>query len=245
VTSRGLVLATVLATALGAVPAAAQIYSGRIVGTIVDDKGEAVAGATVEAQNRDATPPVRTATTDEHGRFGVMGLRTGTWMVVVEAKGHEPSMLAIPVQAQRPGGPVTIPLVKIEERHTPTFSQVSAAAVMQELDQADALAADGKVDAALAIYEGLLKKAPALTSVQLAIARVARGARDYVRAQAALAALLARDPASLPARYELGITLEAAGDPAGARRELERVAQEGGDARPAVLARERLATLPR
>jgi hypothetical protein len=245
VTIRGLVPATVLVTALAIHPAAAQLHNGRIVGTIVDDSGKAVAGAAVEVRNPDATPPVRSSVSDERGRFGIMGLRTGTWMIAVSAKGHEPSLLAIPVQAQRPGGSVTIPLVRIEERHPPTFSEVSSAAVMEELGRAERLVAEGSGDEAMAVYEALLKKAPALTSVQLAIARVARATKDYVRAQTALGALLAREPGSLPARYELGLTLEAAGDVAGARRELERVAREGGEDRSARLARERLAALPR
>ena len=222
-----------------------QIFSGRIIGTIVDDSGKPINGATVEVRNAQATPPVRSSTSDEGGRFGLMGLRSGTWMVMVEAKGHEPTALAIDVQSPRPGTAVTIPLVRITQLQAPTFSTVSATAVMKDLDQADRLLAQGKADEAIALYDAILKRAPALTSLQLAIGRAARTKKDFVRAESAFTALLAKEPGSLRGRYELGLTYEAAGDAAAARRELERVVQEGGEAPVAALARTRLTTLPR
>jgi Carboxypeptidase regulatory-like domain/Tetratricopeptide repeat len=227
-----------------AAPAAAQTLSGRIIGTIVDDQGTPVDGASIEVRNPQATPPLRSSTSDESGRFGLMGLRSGTWMVLVEAKGHEPTALAIDVQSPRPGAAVTIPLLRIAQLNPPTFAEVSAAAVMKDLEQADRLVAQGKAAEAIALYDAILAKAPALTSVQLAIGRAARAGQDFVRAQAAYTALLAKEPGSLRGRYELGLTYQAAGDAGSARRELERVVREGGDAPIAALARERLKTLP-
>ncbi|HEY8551367.1 MAG TPA: carboxypeptidase regulatory-like domain-containing protein [Vicinamibacterales bacterium] len=227
-----------------AAPARAQPHNGRIVGRIVDDHGKPVAGATVEAQNAQATPPVRTAVSDDNGRFGLMGLRSGTWMVMVTARGHEPAALGIDVQPQRPGATITIPLVRIPIEQVPTFTTLSSAEVLQELDRAAEHLAGGRPDQALAIYDALLKKAPALTTLHVARSRALRARGDFEAAREACRTLLAREPANLRARYELALTELDAGESAAARRELERIVADAPGSLLGDVARERLASLP-
>ena len=57
--------------------AAAQ--AGRVAGVVKDDHGDPVKGATIIAENPDASPSSFTATTDDKGRFGIIGLRSGVW----------------------------------------------------------------------------------------------------------------------------------------------------------------------
>src|SRR4029079_9147429 len=60
--------------------------SGTIQGTVSDEQGAAVAGATVEARNT-ATNFSRTFTTDEEGRFTFLSLPPGTYVLSVTKQG--------------------------------------------------------------------------------------------------------------------------------------------------------------
>ena len=60
-----LAAACLVAFAASVVPAAAQ--TGRIGGVVKDDKGQPIKGATVTAENPQASPPSFTTTTDDEG----------------------------------------------------------------------------------------------------------------------------------------------------------------------------------
>ena len=66
-----------LALALAA--AASAQTAGRITGTIKDPDGKPIKGATVRATN-DAVNARITSTTDDKGRFAMIGVRTGRWV---------------------------------------------------------------------------------------------------------------------------------------------------------------------
>jgi hypothetical protein len=76
-------LACVFAFAL---PAAAQTINGNIVGTITDEQGAAVPGATVTAMNT-GTGATRTATTNEEGLYRIAALPVGDYTVKAEKTG--------------------------------------------------------------------------------------------------------------------------------------------------------------
>src|SRR5207244_3402621 len=63
-----------------------QITSGVIQGTVTDDHGAAVAGATIEATNLD-TNLANTLTTESDGRFVFLQLSIGTYRVTVTKQG--------------------------------------------------------------------------------------------------------------------------------------------------------------
>ena len=73
---RAYLLAAVLLIALAG-SAAAQ--TGRVTGVVKDDRGDPIKGATIIAENPDASPSSFTASTDENGRFAMIGLRSGVW----------------------------------------------------------------------------------------------------------------------------------------------------------------------
>ena len=98
--------AVVVALVVSALPAAAQ--TGRVGGTIKDPQGQPLKGATVTAENPAASPSSFTATTDDKGRYSIIGLKTGTWKVTAVAPGFAPSSGNVPVRAL--GAPV--PLVR-------------------------------------------------------------------------------------------------------------------------------------
>src|SRR5215510_16222876 len=74
-------------------PASAQT-AGRVTGTIKDPDGKPIKGAIVRATN-DAVAATITSTTDDKGRFAMIGVRSGTWRIVAEA----PNFLPIEGQA--------------------------------------------------------------------------------------------------------------------------------------------------
>ena len=76
----------VAAFAVASAPALAQ--TGRIGGTVKDaQNGQPLKGATVTAENPNASPSSFTATTDDRGRYSIIGLRTGTWKITASAPG--------------------------------------------------------------------------------------------------------------------------------------------------------------
>ncbi|NCP12010.1 MAG: TonB-dependent receptor [Sphingomonadales bacterium] len=80
--------AGVAATTIAATPAMAQDYTrGSLIGTVVDDSGTPVSGATVTVTS-NAQGFSSTTTTDANGRFSVNALPTGTYTVRVESGGQ-------------------------------------------------------------------------------------------------------------------------------------------------------------
>jgi hypothetical protein len=81
-------LAALCCMLLLALPAAAQSTAGRILGTVTDQSGAAVGGATVVVTDvqRGAS---RTLTTDDSGDYVVAELQPGTYKIRIESKGFK------------------------------------------------------------------------------------------------------------------------------------------------------------
>src|ERR687898_1830541 len=89
--------AWVAALIVAAVPAMAQ--TGRIGGTVKDQNNQPLKGATITAENPSASPSSFTATTDDRGRYSIIGLRTGSWKVTATAPGYQPQSGNVPVRS--------------------------------------------------------------------------------------------------------------------------------------------------
>jgi hypothetical protein len=75
-----------LLSAAAGVPAQTQITTGVIQGSILDEQGSVVPGASVEVKNPD-TNFTRTLTTDSDGRFVFLQLRPGRYLLTVSKQG--------------------------------------------------------------------------------------------------------------------------------------------------------------
>jgi len=85
----GFVLAVMfLALLLGALPSAAQLTTGTLVGTVQDPSGGSVAGATVTARNL-GTNATRSDVTGSEGLFRITDLQPGTYEVKAEKPGFK------------------------------------------------------------------------------------------------------------------------------------------------------------
>ena len=180
---RILVLAT-LALALAA--AASAQTAGRITGTIKDPDGKPIKGATVRAIN-EAVNARMASTTDDKGRFVMIGVRSGRWVIVAEAPNFLPlqgtadvsssNMPVLSLALQRDPGPMPGALVKT---------------INEDVTAAEALHRSGKLDEAIAAYQSIQSMNARLTTVNLVRASLYREKAEQEKNPAAKQALLNR-----------------------------------------------------
>src|SRR5262249_40796780 len=108
------VLRVLALAALGLVGIAngALAQVGRVSGTVLDETGKPIKGATVTATNPEQAPSTFTASTDEKGRFGILGLKRGNWTMVFQAPGFEIARTVTSVATMRPNPPMEVRLLR-------------------------------------------------------------------------------------------------------------------------------------
>jgi tetratricopeptide (TPR) repeat protein len=210
--------------------AAPGVAQGRVGGIVKDVDGQPIKGATVLAKNPNATPPEFKVSSDDKGRWSMIGLQNGSWTFAASAEGYLPVEQRMPISYLRPNPSVTFTLSK----GTPGIPVGTSAKELQgELAAADALMANKQWDEAIAAYKALLAKAPILSMVNLQVAQAYRQKKDYDNAIAAYQEVLKTEPGLERVIVELGntylqkgdldkaaVTLEAAANNPSASREL-------------------------
>ena len=170
---------------------------GRIAGTIKDEGGRPIKGATITAQNADHSPSTYTASTDQRGRFGILGLRRGLWTISIQCPGYEPVRSQIDVQTLRPNPALEVRLLKGPEPAPPgPLERLSAKDIQQRIDSAEAKASGGDLDAAVAAYREILTRVPAMTSIYLRLGALQERKSDPAAALAAYRELVRLEPAN-------------------------------------------------
>ena len=204
-----------LAVALAA--AASAQTAGRITGTIKDPDGKPIKGATVRATNEAVNARI-TSTTDDKGRFAMIGVRTGRWMIVAEA----PNFL--PLQGSADVSSSNLPVLALTLQRDPgPMPGALAKTIGEDIAAAETLRKAGKYDDAIAAYQSIQSKNARLTTVNLMLATLYREKavqeKDaavkqslLARAIAAYTDLLKGDDTNARARVELGMTQMAAGN---------------------------------
>ena len=76
-----------------------------MIGIVKDEAGQPVKGATLSLENPDASPRNFTATSDDRGRFAVIGLKAGEWSIVAQAPGFLPEAARLQVRVTTPLAP--------------------------------------------------------------------------------------------------------------------------------------------
>jgi len=179
-----LVVAALIALCFTA-PAFAQ--GARATGTVKDTNGKPIKGATVRAVNREASPPEITSTTDDKGRWAMIGLRSAAWNFIVEAPGY------VPVQAtatMRIAG--TPPMAFTLARDPGPVPGALDRDVVPQITAANALRDRGQYEQALTAYQQIREQNPKLTSLNLVVASVYRQQASAETNTAARRALLER-----------------------------------------------------
>jgi len=218
-------LAALLLSALAG-PALAQ--SGRVGGQVKDESGQPIKGATVTAENPDVSPSSFTATTDDKGRFSVMGLRSGQWTFTAQAPGFSSESGKLNVQTiGAPNPPLTFTLRKGSGAPGGggALGGMAAKDLQGELAAADQLFNAQKWDESIAAYRAIMTKAPSLSMINLQIAAAYRNKKDYESALAAYNELLKTDPNNDKAKIGIGMTNLEKGDMEAAEQTLQAAAQ--------------------
>ncbi|MBI2222419.1 MAG: carboxypeptidase regulatory-like domain-containing protein [Acidobacteria bacterium] len=193
-------------TALVALPAAAfgQLGTGRVAGTIRDERGRPLKGATVVAANDVYFPRSFSAATDDKGRFSILGLRRAIYKVTIRAAGFETVTFDLPVVSGPRNPALDLKLVRsLEPAPPPLLANADAARLQTELDEAASLVAAGRIEAAIAAYGRIARSTPALTSVNLQLGYLYEVTGDRRSAIAAYEAALRTDPTSIRSREAL------------------------------------------
>jgi len=218
------VLAALLVVAWAA-GAAAQ--TGRVGGTVKDESGQPIKGATITAENPSASPSSFTATTDDKGRFSIIGLKSGPWTFSAQAPGFGPESGKLNVQTiGSPNPPLTFTLKKGGgPAPTGALGGLAAKDLQAELATADGLFNQQKWDEAVAAYRAIMTKAPSLSVINLQIAAAYRNKKDYDAAIGAYNELLKADPNNDKAIIGIGMTNLEKGDLKAAEDTLTKAAQ--------------------
>lgn len=231
---RRLLMLRVVAVALMlAVAGTATAQGGRALGFVRDERGEPIKGASVTgtAENPDTKPGSVTGTTDDKGRFGMLGMRSGLWTFIARAPGYTPQAVSVALrQAPAPSPPLTFTLTRVVAPPS-VLGSVEAKDLQTQLSAADDLYDRQQWDAAIAAYSTTLAAAPALSVINLQIAVAYRSKKDFNAAIAAYEDLLKADPSNEKAKIGIAMTNLEKGDLVAAERTLELAAEAPGATR--------------
>lgn len=206
-----LIYAAIMTLCLTA-PAIAQ--TGRVGGVVKDTDGSPIKGATIRAVNPNATPSQFSATTDDRGRFSMIGLRSGIWRFICEAPGFMPQEGAAPVRTIGAPNP---PLEFTLARGAMAAPSVLSREVQTDLNTAESLRNAGRFDEAVMVYQSIRAKNPTLTMVNMVLGGTYRqqAAKEadkaakqaaYTQAIAAYQEMLKADPSNERAKIEIAMT---------------------------------------
>ncbi len=204
-----------------AAPTAAQ--TGRVAGTVKDDKGQPIKGATVTAQNPQALTSTFTATTDDKGHYALIGLAKGQWTFTASAPGFAPAEERRSIATLSSNPPIEFKLTRGVP--TPGLAGGNARALQGELMAADQLMAQRQYDLAIEAYRGILARNPALSLINIQVGNAYRLKKDYDQALAAYQEALKANPGNQTAIVQIGMTNLEKGDLAAAEATLKEAAQ--------------------
>ena len=156
-----IVIAVISAIWLAA-PASAQ--TARASGTVRDESGKPIKGATIRAFNPEFGPRVTISTSDAKGRWGMVGLRVGTYTFVVDAPGYV---------AQQGEGIVrtatTSPIGFTLEREPGLTPGALPSNIQAQIAAANMMRDQGRLDQAISTYQEIRTRYANLTSLNLVI----------------------------------------------------------------------------
>lgn len=167
--------------------ATATAQTGRAAGLVRDTNGRPIRGAIVRATNPSAHPSEITASTDDKGRWALIGLSSAEWRFTVEAPGFLQQSAAVPVRVAG-----TPPLTFTLARDPGPLPGALGKNVQQEIAEANTLRDQGRLDQAIAAYDEIRAKNPKLTAVNLVLGDTYRQRAAQERDPAARQTLLSR-----------------------------------------------------
>jgi len=163
--------------------------TGKVGGSVVDEAGNPIAGVTVKMTHAQYQGGP-TLTTDENGKWFVVGIRGGAWLIDYSMAGYKPYGISVEISNVRTGKPIEVVLEKAAAMAESGISEEQKEA----LSTADSLFQAGDYQAALDEYTTLKGTFPELTFIDLRIADCQAGLGDYDAAIAIADEILAKEP---------------------------------------------------
>lgn len=204
---------------------------GRVNGVVRDEDDDPIKGATVTAQNT-GVGLTYTASTDDKGRFVMLGLRTGDWVFIASAPGFAGSANRMSV---RSSSNLNAPMLFNLRRNGPgaggALEKISAKDLQEKLGNAEKLLGQQKWDEAIAAYKAIIGSAEPLAFLNLQVAAAYIGKNDLPRAEAAYEDILRLDPTHDKAIVGVAELKQKQGDIAGALAFLTQHAKAEGTGR--------------
>lgn len=230
-------LVAVLVSAIAA-PAAGQGLA-RVYGLVVDEDHTPLEGVVITATNPNALPPEFQVTTDDDGRYAMLGLRSGNWMfraVCVDAcaelndwprgfiPGEGPSFIR-----QANNEPVSFILQRVLHPLQQMLGAEAVAGIDLDAVDADRLAADaaynaGRYEEAIQGYESVLQRLPQLSDLWTNIGNAYSLLKRSEEALVAYEQALANEPGSEELKLAIARSKLALGTASDADRELLNIA---------------------
>jgi tetratricopeptide (TPR) repeat protein len=166
------------AVIVAAMAGSAGAQTGRVVGIVKDEGGQPIKGATLSLENPDASPRNFTATSDDRGRFAVIGLKAGEWSIVAQAPGFQAELAKLQVRSATPSAP-SLTMRRAPLPPPSALGSVAAKDLQSDLRSADQLFDAKQWDQAIASYKAILARAPALSVINLQVGAAYRNKKDY------------------------------------------------------------------
>jgi tetratricopeptide (TPR) repeat protein len=138
---------------------------GRLTGTVVDDSGSPIDGASLLAASLTIANAKLEGTSDAKGRFALAGFGTGQWRITAQKNGYKSVSVEINVRQLVPNPPLTLTLKK--ETGVAAFLQDDAASKL--FDTGSRLFEEAKYDEAVKVFEEILAKFPEIYSIRIDI----------------------------------------------------------------------------
>jgi len=175
--------------------AAAQMGTGRVVGSTKDTQGNAIVGARITAT--DGSGKTFEATTDDAGKWAIMGFRKGTYEFSFMAEGFQAQ--AYQQQVRQTGRNPSMDIIMEADA-----GAAAGGGGGSLLGEANAMFEEGRYDEALVIYEQTLADDPTLYQINLLIGNVHFMTKEFDKSKAAFEEVLVYEPMNTPALVTIG-----------------------------------------
>ena len=198
-----LAVVTVVALLVASASMAQVRGKGRLQGTVTDESGKPVAGASVTVAPADGnTAPIKVKT-DAKGRWSALGMTAGQWNIDIDAPGFQPSRGTANVSEIQMVPPIKTTMQKaVQETEVPASEIKTAPSVPQEaidaVNAGQAYMEAQKYKEAVVELEKALVHLPDNVSLQQVLSQAYYKAGDLAKAIAMLEKLTAADPANTP-----------------------------------------------
>jgi|TARA_B100002003_G_C14120617_1_gene538965 tetratricopeptide (TPR) repeat protein len=198
----------VITLVAGTLAQTALAQGGRLNGVVLDEAGNPIEGAMIIAENSEANPPRYEQATDSLGRYTMLGMASGAWVVTVEVEGFHPNSTTLRLR-QGDNPPMAFDMVRIKHPLVVALGEEALEGldpdqIEQDLADGDAAYNSGEWQVALDKYASLLESLPILNDLNVQIGKANFELENYEDAIAAFEQAVASDP-SLEAELETEI----------------------------------------